>query len=52
MWTVLDDVGVVELLEEGDFPDGMLGDSLVLVCEVDFLEGLHALGLVVVDLAD
>jgi hypothetical protein len=38
------DVGVVQLLEEGDLPDGGRGDALVFVVQADLLEGYLLLG--------
>ena len=35
----VDDVGVVELLEEGDFPDGCRGDTFLLGLQADLLHG-------------
>ena len=40
-------VGVLELLEEGDLPDGSAGDSLVLRLQLDLLHGHDRPGLVV-----
>ena len=39
------DVGVLELLEEGDLPDGGAGDPLVLRLQPDLLHGHDLPGL-------
>jgi hypothetical protein len=36
---VPDDVGVLKLLEKGDFTDGSTGNALVFVLETDLLHG-------------
>lgn len=49
---LLDDVGVLQVFEEGDLSDGRTGHTIVFFLEPDFLDGHNLVGLGVLRLVD
>jgi len=47
-----DDIGMLEVLQEGDLSDSCTGDAIVLLLKSDFLDGNYLIGLGVLRLVD